>query len=132
MPTPDTHAAVANAASDLLTTAGGAGVLRTAAGYALREFMTWLKTRGKDDAEAEKLSAEAQRIFNAMVDERVRMVLEADQKMIESGLETIRLLRARVEWQSNCLDKLRNALIGAGVAVPAMPAFIPPDAEDEN
>lgn len=127
MPTPDTHAAVANAANDLLTTAGGAGVIGTAAGYALREFMTWLKTRGKDDAEAEKLSAEAQRIFNAMVDERVRMVLEANQKMLDSDVETIRLLRARVEWQANCVDTLRNALVASGVAVPALPAFAPPE-----
>jgi polyhydroxyalkanoate synthesis regulator phasin len=117
MPSPEQHI---QSVADLMTAAGGG----TIAGAAVTEIFRWLRSRGKENAEAEKLSADAQTSLNSIIDNRIKLIMETDQNMITAKEEAIKALRIEIEHLWRYINDLRNKLIRAHIEVPEPPLIL--------
>jgi hypothetical protein len=121
---PDTNSHdISEQAATIIAALGGGGVV----GAFLREAAAWLLGRGKQGAEAKKINAEAERALNELVDDRIKLLLDAEAKtnaQLRSDLARcwryIELLRAHAE-------EVRVLLAKNGIAAPKPPPFDPPE-----
>jgi hypothetical protein len=114
---------ISEQAATIIAALGGGGVV----GAFLREAASWLLGRGKQGAEAKKINAEAERALNELVDDRIKLLLDAEAKanaQLRSDLARcwryIEKLRAHAE-------DVRALLAEKGIAAPKPPAFDAPD-----
>lgn len=119
---PETSAQdISGQAATIIAALGGGGVV----GAFFREALNFVLGRGKHDAEARKINAEAEKALNELVDDRIRILLEAEANasaQLRSDLAKVwryvELLRAHAE-------EIRTLLIKAGIEAPKPPAFDP-------
>ncbi len=86
----------------LTAVAGGAGGTK---------FIDWFLNRRKSEADILKSAAEANQILNKIVDDRIQIILDDDEK-------TITRLEKQVSRLQGYVDVLVAALRSAGIPVP--------------
>ncbi|WP_036291588.1 hypothetical protein [Methylosinus sp. PW1] len=122
MPDASSHD-ISEQAATIIAALGGGGVV----GAFLREAASWLLGHGKQGAEAKKINAEAERALNELVDDRIKLLLDAEAKanaQLRSDLARcwryIEKLRAHIE-------EIRALLVENEITAPRPPAFDAPD-----
>lgn len=86
----------------LTAVAGGAGGTK---------FIDWFFNRRKSEADVQKSAAEANQILNRIVDDRIKIILDDDEKTIER-------LEKQVSRLQGYVGVLVAALRSAGIPVP--------------
>lgn len=114
----DSAGRLSDQAQIIITALGGLG-----GGAALREMVVWFFGRGKHDAEARKLNAEAERALNELVDDRIKILLDAYVEENAGLKKDLARVWRYVEALRAHAEQVRAKLVIAGIEAPSPPVF---------